>query len=45
MKPISVGVMGLGAIGSRLVEALVKEFRNEAQVEFLSELKKDRIRD
>lgn len=43
MKPVSVGVIGLGAIGSRLVEILVKEFQSEARVDFLCDLKKYRI--
>ena len=43
MKPLSVGVIGLGAIGSRLVEILGKEFSKQARVRFLCDLKKERI--
>ena len=32
-------IIGLGAIGSRLVEVLTKEFSNEARVDFLCDLK------
>lgn len=45
MKPIRIGIIGLGAIGSRLVEILAKEFRDVARVEFLCDLKPDRIRE
>ena len=45
MKPSSVGVIGLGAIGSRLVEVLTKEFSSEARVDFLCDLKEDKIRE
>ena len=45
MKPISVGVIGLGAIGSRLVEILAKEFSDAARMDFLCDLRKDRIRE
>lgn len=44
MKPIRIGVIGLGAIGSRLVEILAKEFRGVARVVFLCDLKEDRVR-
>ena len=43
MKPLSVGVIGLGAIGSRLVEILGREFSKQARVRFLCDLKKERI--
>lgn len=45
MKPLSIGIIGLGAIGSRLVEILVKDFRDEARVECLCDLSPDRIRE
>lgn len=44
MKRLSIGVIGLGAIGSRLVEILTQEFPGEARVDFLCDLKKERIR-
>ena len=44
MKPLKVGVIGLGAIGSRLVEILSREFQSEARIDYLCDLKKDRIR-
>ena len=43
MKPLSIGVIGLGAIGSRLVEFLRKEFSKEGQVNFLCDLSKERM--
>lgn len=44
MKPLlKVGVIGLGAIGSRLVEILTQEFSDTARVEFLCDLKKERV--
>lgn len=43
MKPLTVGVIGIGAIGSRLLEILAKEFRQEAEVRFLCDLRKERI--
>ena len=45
MKPISVGIIGLGAIGSRLVEILTKEFRSEARIGFLCDLKEEKVRE
>ena len=45
MKPLRVGIIGLGAIGSRLVEILAKEFQDEARVAFLCDLKKNRIQE
>lgn len=45
MKPLKVGVIGIGAIGSRLVGILAKEFRQEAKVRFLCDLKKERLRE
>jgi len=45
MKPLSVGVIGLGAIGFRLVEVLAKDFKKEARVDFICDLKKDKIRE
>lgn len=45
MKPLKVGVIGLGAIGSRLVEILTKEFHNDARVDFICDLNKERIRE
>lgn len=45
MKPFSVGVIGLGAIGSRLVEILVKDFQNEARVDALCDLKEEKVRE
>ena len=44
MKPLSVGIIGLGAIGSRLVEILAREFSKEARVDFLCDLKPERIK-
>ena len=43
MTPLSVGIIGLGAIGSRLVEILTKEFSREARVDFLCDLREERI--
>lgn len=43
MKPLSVGVIGLGAIGSRLVEILSREFSGQAKVDFLCDLSKEKI--
>ena len=43
MKTLSVGIIGLGAIGSRIVEILNKEFSRKARVDFLCDLKKKRI--
>lgn len=43
MKPLYVGIIGLGAIGSRLVEILTKEFSEEAAVVFLCDLDKEKI--
>lgn len=43
MKLLSVGIIGLGAIGSRLVEILSKEFSNEARVDFLCDRKRVRV--
>ena len=43
MKTLSVGVIGLGAIGTRVVEILSKEFSKDARVEFVCDLRKDRI--
>lgn len=45
MKPISVGIIGLGAIGSRLAAILVKEFSPEARVDFLCEKKRKQLRE
>lgn len=45
MKPFSVGIIGLGAIGSRLVEILTRDFRNEARVDFLCDLKAKKVRE
>ena len=43
MKPLSVGIIGLGAIGSRLVQILGKKFSKEARVDFLCDLKEERV--
>ncbi len=45
MKPLRVGVIGLGAIGSRLVEVIAKEFSGEARVDFLCDRKEERVRE
>lgn len=45
MKPFSVGIIGLGAIGARLVEILAKDFQNEARVDFLCDLKEKKVRE
>jgi len=45
MKPLRIGVIGLGAIGSRLVELLVKEFRGEVRVDFLCDRQASRVRE
>lgn len=45
MKALSIGVIGLGAIGSRLVEILGREFSGQASVDFLCDLKQDQIQD
>ncbi len=42
MKQLSIGVIGLGAIGSRLVEVLATELSENARVDFLCDLKKAR---
>ncbi len=42
MKTLKVGIIGLGAIGSRLVEILTQEFRKEARVEFLCDRNQER---
>ncbi len=44
MKPFSVGIVGLGAIGSRLVEILAKDFQDEARVDFLCDLEEGKVR-
>ena len=43
MKPLRVGVIGLGAIGSRLVECLTRQFLKKARVDFVCDCKEDRI--
>jgi len=43
MSPLRIGIIGLGAIGSRLVEVLRKEFSKEARVRYVCDLHKDRI--
>lgn len=45
MKILRVGIVGLGAIGSRLVEVLTKDFRKKARVDFLCDLRIERIRE
>lgn len=45
MKLVRIGIIGLGAIGSRLVEILSREFTHVARVEYLCDLHKERIRD
>lgn len=45
MEPLRVGVIGLGAIGSRLIEILTQEFQEEARMGFICDLKKARIRE
>ncbi|MBI4115714.1 MAG: DUF108 domain-containing protein [Candidatus Omnitrophica bacterium] len=43
MKLISVGIIGLGAIGSRLVEILTKEFHDKVRVDSICDIKEERI--
>lgn len=43
MKPLRIGIIGLGAIGTRLIEVLTQEFRGAARVDFLCDLKQERI--
>ena len=45
MEILSVGIIGLGAIGSRLVEVLTQDFKREARVDFICDLRKDRVRE
>jgi predicted dinucleotide-utilizing enzyme len=45
MKLLRVGVIGLGTIGSRLVEILAKEFRAQARVDFICDRREERIRE
>lgn len=45
MKPLKIGVIGLGAIGARLIEILTKEFPNDGRVDFLCDRKEERIRE
>lgn len=42
MKPLRIGIIGLGAIGSCLARIIKKEFSREAQVAFLCDLKEER---
>ncbi len=44
-KPLSVGIVGLGAIGSRLVEILTREFSGQLRIDFLCDLRKERLRE
>lgn len=44
MNPLSVGVIGLGAIGSRLVKILTCEFSRQARVDFACDLKREKVR-
>lgn len=43
MKPLSVGIIGLGAIGSRLAQVLHRDFKKFARVDFLCDFKKTRV--
>ena len=43
MKPIRVGMIGLGAIGTRLAEFITREFKKEARLDFLCDRKQERI--
>lgn len=43
MKLLSVGIIGLGAIGSRLIESIAQQFSKQARVDFVCERKTDRI--
>ena len=43
MKKLSVGIIGLGAIGSRLVEIISKDFSKDLRIDFLCDLKKERV--
>lgn len=45
MKTLRVGIIGLGAIGSRLVAILSRQFQNEARIDFLCDRKSDLIRE
>ncbi len=44
MKALRVGIIGLGAIGSRLVEILVREFAGVARIHYICDLRDERIR-
>ena len=43
MKTLRVGIIGLGAIGSRLAEILSREFRKEAEIRFLCDLNSEKV--
>lgn len=44
MKALRVGIIGLGAIGSRIVEVLVREFSGVARVDSICDLRDERVR-
>lgn len=43
MKPLKIGIIGLGAIGSRLVEILSREFHRQGRIAFLCDLREEKI--
>lgn len=45
MKPLKLGVIGLGAIGTRLIEILSQKFKRSARIDFICDLKPERIRE
>lgn len=44
-RPVFIGIIGLGAIGSRLVEILSRNFQQEARVAFVCDLNGERAED